>query len=162
MASGDFAKAEEMLALAARNRPDDYQAISIRGVALRKLGREAEAREASIAALAAAERRIAINPGESRALYLAAVDLMYLGQRKRAFEFAERAVAVDPNEVSTWYNVGCMYAVAGEKERAIANLKRAVEQGFAQREWVDNDSDWDSVRDDPRFEEIRARIGPLV
>ncbi|HLF10260.1 MAG TPA: hypothetical protein VJA26_03525 [Gammaproteobacteria bacterium] len=105
-------------------------------------------------------RRVAINPGESRAWYLGAVNLMYLGERERAFQWADRAIAVDPNEVSTFYNLGCMYAVAGEKDRALANLERAVQLGFAQREWVDNDSDWDSVRDDPRFEKIRGQVGP--
>jgi adenylate cyclase len=106
------------------------------------------------------ERRVAINPGESRAWYLGAVDLMHLGERERAFQWAERAIAVDPNEVSTFYNVGCMYALAGEKNRALEYLERAVQLGFAQVEWVDNDSDWDSVRDDLRFQKIRGLIGP--
>ena len=86
---------------------------------------------------------------------------MYLGERKRAFEWAERAIAVDPDEVSTFYNVGCTYAIAGEKDRALANLARAVELGFAQREWIQNDPDWDSVRDDPRFVTILSQVGPL-
>ena len=53
-----------------------------------------------------------------------------------------------------------MYAMAGEKNRALENLERAVQLGFAQREWVDNDPDWDAVRDDPRFQKIRDQIGP--
>jgi hypothetical protein len=53
-----------------------------------------------------------------------------------------------------------MYAIAGEPDRALQNLERAVQLGFAQREWVDNDVDWNSIRDDPRFHEIRNRIGP--
>ena len=162
LAHGEFEKAAEMFARAADSRPDDYQAITMRGLALRHLGREEEALETAKRALAAMERRVAINPGESRAWYLGAVDLMYLGERERAFQWAERAIAVDPNEVSTFYNVGCMYSVAGEKDRALANLERAVQLGFAQREWVDNDGDWDSVRDDPRFEKICAQIKSAV
>jgi serine/threonine protein kinase len=161
-AEGDYAKAEEMFARAARNRPDDYQAVGFRGMALKKLGREEEALQASAAAVAAAERRLAINPGESRALYLGAVHLFEIGQRERAFEWADRAIAVDPDEVSTLYNTGCLYSVAGDKERALDCLDRAVRSGFAQREWIANDNDWDSIRDDPRFNEILARTGPAT
>jgi TolB-like protein/Flp pilus assembly protein TadD len=162
LSRGDFEKAADMFARAADSRPDDYQALSMRGLALRKLGRPEEAAESARRALAAMDRRLAINPGESRAWYLGAVDLIYLGERERAFQWAERAVAVDPTEVSTLYNVGCVYAMAGEKDHAIANLERAVQNGFAERGWVDNDADWDSVRDDPRFEKILARIKPAV
>ncbi len=160
LAQGEFKKAEEMFALAADNRPDDYQALSMRDLALRRLGRHGEAAVAARRALAAMERRVSINPGESRAWYLGATSLMFLGERERALEWADHAIAVDPNEVSTFYNVGCMYAVAGEKDRALANLERAIQLGFAQREWVDNDVDWDSLRDDPRFAKIRDQIGP--
>ena len=162
VAEGQFEKAAEMFARAAESRPDDYQAISMRGLALRQLGRIDEANETARRALTAMERRVAINPGESRAWYLGAVDLMHLGERKRAFEWAEHAIAVDPNEVSTFYNVGCMYALAGEKDRALTNLERAVQLGFAQREWIENDTDWDSVRDDPRFDKIRAQVRTAV
>jgi adenylate cyclase len=162
LSHGEFEKAAEMFARAADSRPDDYQALSMCGLALRKLGRKEEAVETARRALAAMERRVAINPGESRAWYLGAADLMYLGEQERAFEWAERAIAVDPNEVSTLYNVGCVYALAGEKDRALANLERAVQHGFAERGWVDNDADWDSVRDDPRFEKIRAQIRSAV
>ncbi|MEO8192731.1 MAG: protein kinase [Gemmatimonadales bacterium] len=156
----DFEKANEMFAQAARSRPDDYQAITMRAMVLRNLGRDDEMREVAAAAVAIIERRIAINPGESRAYYLGAGTLFLIGERERAFEWADRAVAIDPNEVSTLYNVGCLYSIAGEKERAIANLDRAVQLGFAQREWIENDGDWDPIRDDPRFPQILARMGP--
>lgn len=52
--------------------------------------------------------------------------------------------------------------MAGEKDRALANLERALQNGFAERGWIDNDTDWDSVRDDPRFEKILAQIKAAV
>ena len=162
LAHGEYEKSAEMFQRAADIRPDDYQAICMLSMPLRRLNRIDEALESSRRALAATERRVAINPGESRAWYLGAIDLMYLGQRERALQWAERAVAVDPSEVSTLYNTGCVYAMAGEKDRALANLERAVQLGFAEREWVENDTDWDSVRDDPRFARIRDMIGPAT
>jgi serine/threonine protein kinase/Flp pilus assembly protein TadD len=161
-AHGIFEKAAEMFGVAAECRPDDYQAHSMRIMALQKLGRPDEAREAAAVAVAAAERRLAIDPGETRALYLGAGALLLLGERQRAFEWADRAVAIDPDEVSTWYNVGCLYTNAGEMERGLEHLDQAVRRGFAQREWIENDPDWDLVHDDPRFQEILNRMGPPV
>ncbi len=161
-AHGEYEKSAEMFTRAAENRPDDYQALAMLTMPLDRLGRTREKTEAAARALAAIEHRLAINPGESRAWYLGAVQLIDLGQRERAFQWGARAIAVDPTEVSTFYNLGCMYAIAGERDRAIEHLERAVQLGFAQREWVDNDGDWDAVRDDPRFEQILAQIGPLT
>jgi serine/threonine protein kinase/Flp pilus assembly protein TadD len=159
-AHGEYEKSAKMFTRAAENRPDDYQALAMLTMPLDRLGRTREKKEAAARALAAIEHRLSINPGESRAWYLGAVQLMDLGQRERAFQWADRAIAVDPTEVSTFYNLGCVYAIAGERDRAIEHLERAVQLGFAQREWVDNDNDWDAVRDDPRFEQILAQIGP--
>jgi serine/threonine protein kinase/regulator of sirC expression with transglutaminase-like and TPR domain len=157
-AHGAFEVAAEMFERAAASRPDDYQALAMLDLALRRLGRNDEAREASRRAMAAIDRRLAIDPGEARAWYLGAGMLMNIGERDRAFEYAERALAVDPDEVSTLYNVGCLYAQAGDKDRAIENFARAVQHGFASPEWIDSDPDWDSVRGDPRFQEVRRRM----
>ena len=130
----------------------------MRDLALRRLGRHDEAREVSRRALAAIDRRLSIDPGEARAWYLGAGMLLNLGEPERAFEYAEQAIAVDPEEVSTLYNVGCMYAQTGNYDRAIENLAAAIERGFASPEWIDSDPDWDKIRDDPRFQEIRRRM----
>jgi serine/threonine protein kinase/Tfp pilus assembly protein PilF len=157
---GDFEVAAEMFERAAASRPDDYQALAMLDLAYRRLGRNDAALDASRRALAAIERRLSIDPGEARAWYLGAGMLFNLGERERAFDYAEQALAVDPEEVSTLYNVGCLYAQTGNKDRAIDNLAAAIQRGFASPEWIDSDPDWDSVRDDPRFQAIRRQMDP--
>jgi TolB-like protein/Flp pilus assembly protein TadD len=158
LARGDFEKAEEMFGRAAESRPDDYQAVGFQAMALHKLGRVEEALAAHSREVAAAERRIEINPGEARALYLGATGLMQLGQRERALDWANRAIATDPDEVSTLYNVGCLHSVAGEQDRALDYLERAIQLGFAHREWIEHDSDWDPLRSNPRFVRILESV----
>jgi TolB-like protein/Flp pilus assembly protein TadD len=157
---GDFEVAAEMFERAAASRPDDYQALAMLDLAYRRLGRNDAALDASRRALAAIERRLSIDPGEARAWYLGAGMLFNLGERERAFDYAEQAIAVDPEEVSTLYNVGCLYAQTGNNDRAIDNLAAAIQRGFASPEWIDSDPDWDSVRDDPRFQAIRRQMDP--
>ncbi len=49
----------------------------------------------------------------------------------------------------------------GERERALDYLERACLRGVMIAEWVENDSDLDPLRGDPRFvailEDLRAR-----
>lgn len=59
----------------------------------------------------------------------------------------------------THYNVACMYSLNKEKDKSLEYLKKAVELGgfgndFAEQ--IENDSDFDHVRDDPRFAKILA------
>jgi hypothetical protein len=50
------------------------------------------------------------------------------------------------------YNAACLEARLGDRERAFAHLERAIELEPAQaREFAADDSDFDSIRDDPRF-----------
>jgi hypothetical protein len=43
-------------------------------------------------------------------------------------------------------------------DRAIECLDQAIENGFGHREWLENDTDLDSLRDDPRFKALQQRL----
>lgn len=143
---------------AARVRPEDYQALLLMQNALRRLGREDEAIAALRQGLQIAERHLELNPDDARALTLGAGALIELDERPRAIEWATRALAIDPNDSGVLYNVACVYAVAGDKDEAIHCLEQAVHNGFGHREWLDNDSDFDVLRSDPRFEALKRRL----
>jgi hypothetical protein len=50
--------------------------------------------------------------------------------------------------------VACLLALEGERDRAIDNLRRAFRVGFARRDWIEQDPDLDSIREDPRFQAL--------
>jgi adenylate cyclase len=52
----------------------------------------------------------------------------------------------------------CLHAKLGNKERALDLLERAVGQGWGHRDWIAHDKDYDSLRDDPRFRRLMARL----
>ena len=53
------------------------------------------------------------------------------------------------------YNLACYLAVAGDADAAIEQLRIAVERNRAEvMRWLPEDTDLDSLRDDPRFEEL--------
>jgi C-terminal processing protease CtpA/Prc len=56
------------------------------------------------------------------------------------------------------YNLACAYSLSGRKEEALTSLGKAVELGFANMKFMEEDSDLESLRDDPRYKEIMAGI----
>ena len=141
-----------------RVRPEDYQAIYLSAEALVKLGRRDEALEASRLGVKLADAHLELNPDDARAWYLSAGALMRLGQREEATERARRASTIDPDDSGVLYNVGCVYALAGSTDEALDHLDKAIQNGFGQREWVENDSDWDAVRNEPRFQTLLRKL----
>lgn len=157
-AKGDKEMAAALFRKASELDPEDYQSLNHLEMCLRSLGRPAEAQQACKAALAAAERRIAVDPTDTRALYLGAGACQLLGERTRALDLAARALAMDPEESSILYNVACTYALLGESERALDLLETAVNNGFGHKEWIENDPDFVSLRELPRFQSLMSRL----
>ncbi|MEO8193643.1 MAG: protein kinase [Gemmatimonadales bacterium] len=139
---------------AAALRVDDVQAPIFAGICYRSLGRPDEERAAHDRGLAAAERVLALNPNESRALYLGAGVWDARGERAKAEEWARRASQSDPTNPLMLYNVGCFYATRGDRGLALDHIERAMELGMRNRDWLMTDPDLDPIRDDPRFKAL--------
>ena len=78
--------------------------------------------------------------------------------RARALALAARAVAVAPDEPAVLGNVACMYARSGMKDEALELLAQTFGRGIGNRAWAENDPDYDSLRDDPRFLAMIAKL----
>jgi len=52
------------------------------------------------------------------------------------------------------YNAACMYVSLGDSSRAIDALRQAVEAGYTNLGWMQNDPDLVPLRDDPAFIEM--------
>jgi adenylate cyclase len=118
----------------------------------------AAARSAGLRTLAAVERRLQLDPDNDRALYLGAIEDVAYGDRARGLARIERVVKLMGDDYATLYNASCLYARIGQTDRSLELLDRAVGQGRGFRRWIEKDSDFDSVRADPRFQAIVARV----
>ena len=56
------------------------------------------------------------------------------------------------------YNLACTYARLNQKEKAFEWLIKSLQEGFALHDLIATDEDLDSLRDDPRFEEVTSLI----
>jgi len=68
------------------------------------------------------------------------------------------ALALEPDDAGVLYRVACVYAGLGEAEEAIDCLEKCVASGMRQKEWFQNDSNLDPLREDPRFRELLQRL----
>jgi adenylate cyclase len=156
--SGDTEGAARMYRRAAELAPDDFRTAFMLSQMLRDLGRDAEFREAAAIGLERAERALAAHPGISLPAAIGASTLAALGERGRALEWAQRALAIDPDDPLTQYNVACVHALIGNADRAIDLLEQwSARANRATRRWLVNDTDFDGIREMPRFRQLLAR-----
>ena len=149
------AKAAEYYIRALEVQPDDPQAPLLLQAELRTMGRMEEADKYAEMGVRRAEESVRQHPEWSRPGQLVAAVLASMGRDREAREWMERALAIDPDDNLALYNAACTFAQLGETERAIELLQRwAPNAGLEKRLWLRNDTDFEPLRDDPRFKQI--------
>ena len=157
-AAGDIEKSVELWRKAGEVRSEDFESPLLQAQSLRKLGHMAEAREVNREAVRRAERLLELNPHNGRVLSFGGGALFDDGQEERAMEWVMRAEKLYPDDMSVIVNAACMFAKAGDNERAMDLLERVFNKGWGKKDWVENDPDYDSLRAEPRFIAMMARL----
>ena len=74
------------------------------------------------------------------------------GELEKARELFANLLEQNPHAWQGFFNAACLEARLGDKERALEHFERAVDLDPEKaREFAETDSDFDSIRDDPRF-----------
>jgi serine/threonine protein kinase/tetratricopeptide (TPR) repeat protein len=158
LAQGKSYEAAPLFEKAAAIRPEDYQATTFLASAYTAQGRIGEASKASRRAITAIEKWLDINPDDARALNIGATIWSNLGETEHALDWAKRSLEIDPEDPQLLYNVACVYAIEGKKEDALQCLEEAIDKGYGHREWIEHDSDLNSLRSDTRFKALLDRV----
>ena len=158
LAQGKSYEAAPLFEKAAAIRPEDYQATTFLASAYTAQGRIGEASKASRRAITAIEKWLDINPDDARALNIGATIWSNLGETEHALDWAKRSLEIDPEDPQLLYNVACVYAIEGKKEDALQCLEEAIDKGYGHREWIEHDSDLNSLRSDSRFKALLDRV----
>jgi tetratricopeptide (TPR) repeat protein len=88
------------------------------------------------------------SPWES---WLAAMRFQQAGEPERGIGVFLEALERYPGNPNVLYNLACFEALADHPDEALAHLAEAVEADPRTREWAQTDSDFDAIREDPRF-----------
>jgi TolB-like protein/tetratricopeptide (TPR) repeat protein len=157
-ARGRIERSAELFRAAANVRQEDFQSPTLLAQSLQMLGRREEAQAANQEGVRRAERVLALNPVDVRALSLGSMALFADGQVTRAMDWSQRSLELYPDEMTTLVCATCLRARSGQREQAIETFERLVALGWGKRDWVERDPDYDSLRDDPRFQRLVARL----
>ncbi len=101
---------------------------------------------------------LAAVPDYADVLEVQACNLTMKGRLKDGLEVDERLVSVRPTDPTAHYNLACRYALLKERDKAITSLRKAVELGYRDVEYIREDHDLDSIRKDPRFRKLMKEL----
>ena len=73
-----------------------------------------------------------------------------------AVDALEEALAVDPGSAIVHYNMACYLSLLDDKPRALAHLAEALAIDSGYRELIDDEPDFDRIRNDPDFQAIAS------
>ena len=159
LAQGKLAKSAQLFEKASEVRPEDYQAPLLLRQVLIGMGASRNVTDQTLKkALKVVEKHLELNPDDARAHYLGGSALIEMGQTEKGLQWTRRALEIDPDEPATLYNVACSHSIAGASDEALDFLERAIDAGFGYKEWLENDSDFDTIRENPRFQALLDRL----
>ena len=156
-ANGKLEEAVKWFERAVEVRPDDFATLNLLATALNSLGRRDDAIRVFRLAYDGARKHLELNPDNPRALYMGAGALSHLGESEKSREWNRRALAMEPDDAGVLYNIACGFALERQTAEALTALNKAIDQGFGHWKWIDHDSDFDSIRDEPGFLAVLAR-----
>jgi tetratricopeptide (TPR) repeat protein len=91
------------------------------------------------------------HPDDSRAHQFYAFTLKRLGRLEEAKKEMQKGIEQNPNDPIIVYNAACFYALINDKTAALENLKKAMDNGFENYNYLRHDPDFKSLQKDPDF-----------
>ncbi|HEY8434664.1 MAG TPA: TIR domain-containing protein [Sphingomicrobium sp.] len=136
----------------------DFHAWAMLSTCYQAAGQTEKLRESAKRMISESQTAVQQDPSNGAALGILAGGYALLGEKEKTHEWMERALLVDPDNLNVRYNFACVLSIVGDKDGALKMLESSLASGGQyQLRIVENDTDLDSLRDDPRFDEIIAR-----
>lgn len=85
-----------------------------------------------------------------------------VGRYEDGLAIDQKLVLLEPGDMTIWYNLGCSLALLKQRDSALKALKKAVELGYSDHEWMSRDRDLESIREDREFKRLLKKIGGPV
>ncbi|MBI4586156.1 MAG: hypothetical protein HY717_19265 [Planctomycetes bacterium] len=98
------------------------------------------------------------SPFDFEANYRIAFAYLLDKQFKKSIHHFEIARRIQPQDMLTLYNLACAYSLDKQKEKALEALEESVEAGFNDAKHIQNDTDLNPIRGEPKFKKILEKI----
>src|SRR5262249_19160839 len=90
--------------------------------------------------------------------YGKAMRLHHDGRYDEAIQGFQKSIDAGYREEASSYNIACGYALKGDRDKAFEWLQRSMDAGFDLEHYLGHDDDLDSLKSDPRWRQLKARI----
>jgi serine/threonine protein kinase/Flp pilus assembly protein TadD len=94
------------------------------------------------------------HPEDSYKQMTLAVTLAEAGRIEEAKVEGEKALRYNPKDPIIMYYGACLYSRLEEKKQAIELLRKAIENGYENFEWIKRDPDFENIRIEPDYIEL--------
>ncbi len=99
-------------------------------------------------------RILTADPEFPEVLRAQASNMTVKGRLQDGLAVDKKLVALRPDDPTAHYNLACRYALLKQPDLAFVTLKRAIELGYDDFRYMEEDRDLESIRKDPRFRQI--------
>jgi tetratricopeptide (TPR) repeat protein len=148
---GMFSQALAALDEIDRREQETFEVNFQRGDVLRHLERHEDA-------LVALHRAFDRKPDNVSLLMAMAWCYKRTNQLPRAITSMEQAYRIAPKEAVILYNLSCYWSLAGNKTQSLSWLGRALRMDKSFRQLIDDETDFDPLRQDPDFQMIVSAV----
>ena len=155
-AHGRIKESVEFFQKASEVRREDFQSPLLLTQSQRLLGMPSQ--EALVEGVNRARKQLQLNPTDRRVLSLTAGNLWELGEGEEGLRWITKALELYPEDTGVLVNGACFFAKAGNKEKALSLLEKVFGKGFGKRDWIEQDPDFDSLRNEPRFQALLRKL----
>ncbi|NJN32616.1 MAG: tetratricopeptide repeat protein [Synechococcales cyanobacterium RM1_1_8] len=109
------------------------------------------------------EKAVQLTPSSSEQLNAKGKLLGILNRYEEAIASYDKAVEIKPDKHEAWYNKACAQALSHQPDLALHHLHQAIQlDPDHYRTLAQTDSDFDSLRQDPRFQQLLAPEGETL
>ena len=78
----------------------------------------------------------------------------------RAIVSLSVAAEIHPEYPWIWYSIAVAHIQDGNKKKTLENLQIALDRGFKNRDWIDEEKSFEPIRKDPAFQQLISKIPP--
>jgi adenylate cyclase len=132
---------------------NDFHAWAMLSTCYIACGEQTKLREAAKMMVSEGQRAVQQDPSNGAALGILAGGYALLGEEERTREWIDRALLIDSDNLNMRYNFACVLSgFLHDTEGAIKMLRSVLSRcGEYQVRIAESDTDFDVIRDDPRF-----------
>jgi tetratricopeptide (TPR) repeat protein len=133
---------------------DDYNMYIPLVNSLENLGQTDAARSVRQRHTKVLEQQLVLVPEDVRARILLAAHHSFFNNEAAAVKELQVAVVLRPNDSNILYNAACVFGLLQRKTEAMDLIRKAVEAGYHNVDWIARDSDLACLHGDPEFQKF--------